>query len=116
MLKTSRKINIFCGAILIFMTIKAAAMLIFVDDYNIWFFFSLQTDLLFILVVFVYSLCKIKGISKRFRIEINKCYMFMHFISVVMLLMTWIFDFVFYLIESKIYTGSLAEWEALSNC
>ena len=102
--------------ILIFMTIKASAMLIFVHDYNIWFFFSLQTDLVFIMVIFVYSLCKIKGISKRFRIKINKCYMFMHFISVVLLTATWTSDFTYYLVESKIYTGNEHQWESLSNC
>ena len=116
MLKTSRKINIFCWSILAFMTIKVIAMLILVDAYNIWLFFSVQTDLIFIMIVFVYSLCKIKGISTRFRIQINKCYMFMHFISVVMLTLTWFSDFAFYLLESKIYTGSEEEWESLSNC
>ena len=114
MLKKSNNIQNFAGIIIVFMTIKVILMLLLVDEYNIWMFFSVQTDLIFIVIIFVYSLCKIKQISNTFHIKINKCYMLLHFISVILLIMTWSTDFAFYMFQQKIYGGK--DWDDLSDC
>lgn len=87
---------IFGAGFIFFMTIKVVLLVIFVNEYNIWFFLSLQIDLIFIAGVFLYSLIKIRHIAKKFRININKCYMLMHFFSIILLLITWILDLAFY--------------------
>ena len=96
MLRGGRRIQIFGGVVLFTMTVKSVLLLILVDKYDYWFFINLQIDLLLIVSVFVYSLCKIMKIARKYSIKIYKCYLFMHFISILFLILTWTIDFFFY--------------------
>ena len=99
MQRGSRKIMIFGGVVLLVMTLKAILLLVFVRKYNYWLFFSIQLDLIIIVSVFIYSLCKIMKIAKKHSIEIYKCYLYMHFVSVIFLFLTWSSDFTFYVLQ-----------------
>ena len=97
MIRKTERINIFALAIIVWMTAKTVLMIIFVEEYNYWFFINLSLDLIVIVVVFIYSLCKIIRVAKQHNIDIYKCYLFMHFASIILLTLTWGTDFFYYI-------------------
>ena len=94
--RKSNMITFFALAVIIFMTIKTILIIILIDQYNYWFFINLMIDLGIIVIVFVYSLCKIISIAKQNNIDIYRCYLFMHFASIILLTLTWTTAFYYY--------------------
>ena len=72
-----------------------------------------------IIVVFIYSLCKIMKVANKNSIEIYRCYLFIHFVSITLLMLTWGFDFFYYVRQQSICRGNCDYppiWEQVDNC
>ena len=106
MLRKSSNINIFALAIIMLMTAKTVLLLIFVHQYDYWFFINLMVDQVIIIVVFIYSLCKIMKVANKNSIEIYRCYLYIHFLSITLLMLTWGFDFFYYVRQQSICQGN----------
>ena len=77
-------------------------------------------DLGIIVTVFVYSLCKIISIAQKNNIDIYRCYIFMHFASIILLTLTWTTAFYYYARQQSICKGNCDDpstnWTNLDNC
>ena len=113
MIHGSSKIRILGAVVLLVMTLKMFLLLIFVRKYDYWLFASIQLDLITIVSVFIYSLCKIMTIAKKHSIEIYKCYLYMHFFGILLVFLNWSSDFTFYVMQEKTYAGRT--WEEMQD-
>ena len=66
--------------------------------------------------VFMFAICKIKGVSNKHSIEIHNCYMVMHFVFISILILQWIGDSIFFEMAYKYEHLVDGNWDAMTGC
>ena len=96
MKKVSKRINIFQWTFILLLFVKMIIYLTVEEKYGIHLLLSIYFDNLCLAVVFTFALCKIKSLAKKFEMDINICYMILHFTCVVVLIFSWVGDSILY--------------------
>ena len=100
--KRDKKIDIFCYIVFALFTIQFSFLLITEEVYDRSYFINVQGDLLIINGMFLFTLFKFRSVSKKHHISINKRFMCLHLILLVLLIISFAWKFVFYNLSYKL--------------
>ena len=107
---------IFQWCIIFLQTVKVVVELFIEETYDIRLLISILIVDLSLSFVFMFALCKISGIAKKHGIELNSCYMIMHFIFIWILVINWAGDSIFFYNANKYDIHEESQWVELSAC